>query len=46
VSALVCFICGHLQEEHADTFIQPCEVEGCECEVFEPGEDEDAEEPR
>ncbi len=40
----ICIVCGHTLEEHADTFIQACEVEGCECELpdWEEAESGDA----
>lgn len=27
--------CGHLLDEHADGFLQECEVESCECICYE-----------
>lgn len=30
--------CGHQDDEHEDTAMAPCTVEGCDCLAFEPGE--------
>lgn len=37
----VCF-CGHIYDEH-DTFsfLEPCQVEDCNCDMFDDGEDDD-----
>jgi len=31
-----CALCGHIEEEHEDSFTGPCLVEGCDCELFDP----------
>ena len=40
-----CVTCGHLRDEHANTFLEECEVDGCECELFDPQEDDEEEVP-
>ena len=34
----VCY-CGHMQDEHEDTAMEPCGVEGCPCTAFDPDEE-------
>lgn len=34
-------VCGHAEDEHSEGFLQECEVDGCDCplyELYEPGE--------
>jgi hypothetical protein len=31
-----CLICGHAEDEHEDSWLAPCEVEGCECFAYDP----------
>ena len=38
-----CSICGHLREEHANSFLEECEAEGCTCEIFDPCDHEEEE---
>jgi hypothetical protein len=34
-------VCGHSEEEHKRSFLQPCEVEGCDCIAFEEDSEEE-----
>lgn len=37
VVTVTCVECGHAEEQHAPTgFHKPCEVDGCDCEDWEP----------
>lgn len=34
-------LCGHVEDEHEDSWKAPCDVDGCDCDTFAPvGDDE------
>ena len=35
-----CCTCGHVVDEHTRSFMQPCEIKGCDCIAFEAEDDE------
>jgi len=33
---MACGICGHLRDEHGNDFMAGCQVDGCNCDCFDP----------